>query len=528
MKIDFSTLAFGYNIGSGGGTPNWATPLGQARANGYPIREDKPGINELLRGMIRCHVPAKQTKLVWGRGAREPQAGDSVGSPLVLAASFSDVYVVVGAERVHIDGKRLNLFLIEDDSVSHQGRLQLKYSPKNTYVENSENNNRQEWTNDDLYKGIAEKLHIQGGCWFVSDISIENQRIALLTVHIVSQTEQATYGSPDEQHAAWAQLAPGCLNNDDTDTCKPGENVLLYGIPGSGKSHKIRSEYCDDDNLMERIVFHPDYTYSDFVGQILPDCHDHNVEYKFIPGPFTRILKKAHGDPNSNYYLIIEELNRGNAPAIFGDIFQLLDRAKKKDLKDHTELQLGDSVYTINNEEIAKEVYGNPEHPIRLPHNLYVLATMNTSDQNVFTLDTAFKRRWRMRNVKSVLTQELTGHKIASTEVTWGTFLGKINEQIASLASEGLAGEDKRLGAYFADEEDMDDPERFAEKVLMYLWTDVFKNCPERVFKPGYRTLEELVDGFIKEGFGVFKPEVGLPATPPQVPPAAPAAGARG
>lgn len=320
-------------------------------------------------------------------------------------------------------------------------------------------------------------------------------------------------------------------SSDPTDSMEQidkeefSRNILYYGIPGCGKSHRIKEKYCKEPCHYERIVFHPDYTYSDFVGQILPDCHNHNVEYKFIPGPFTRILKKAHADPDSNYYLIIEELNRGNAPAIFGDIFQLLDRAKEKDLKDHPELQLGDSAYTINNKEIAEEVYGNPEHPVRLPHNLYVMATMNTSDQNVFTLDTAFKRRWRMQNVKSELTKELEELKIASTETTWGGFLGIINEQIARLASEGLAGEDKRLGAYFADAVDMGSEERFAEKVLMYLWTDVFKNCPDRVFKPGYRTLEELIDGFKTVGFEVFKPEMGFPTAPLQVPTATLATG---
>ena len=110
-----------------------------------------------------------------------------------------------------------------------------------------------------------------------------------------------------------------------------GRNVLLYGVPGVGKSHKINKEYCNDVKFMERVVFHPDYTYSDFVGQILPVLSEKTkkLEYSFVMGPFTKILKKAVMDLEHNYYLIIEEINRGNAPAIFGDVFQLLDRYTK-------------------------------------------------------------------------------------------------------------------------------------------------------------------------------------------------------
>ena len=114
------------------------------------------------------------------------------------------------------------------------------------------------------------------------------------------------------------------------------ENILLYGVPGAGKSHEIKTKYCDDEKYMERVVFHPDYTYSDFVGQILPrvekdkDGND-KLKYVFTPGPFTKLLKNAQNDPGNYYYLVIEELNRGNAPAIFGEVFQLLDRKDEED-----------------------------------------------------------------------------------------------------------------------------------------------------------------------------------------------------
>ncbi len=180
-------------------------------------------------------------------------------------------------------------------------------------------------------------------------------------------------------------------NNEEVERITGGENILYYGVPGSGKSYAI-SKICSDERYMERVVFHPDYTYSDFVGQILPRLDENNkLEYIFTAGPFTRVLQKASDDPSNMYYLIVEEINRGNAPAIFGEIFQLLDRNED-----------GASEYGISNYEVAKEVYGNTNHSVKIPSNLTVLATMNTSDQNVFTLDTAFQRRWKMKHIEVI------------------------------------------------------------------------------------------------------------------------------
>ena len=126
-----------------------------------------------------------------------------------------------------------------------------------------------------------------------------------------------------------------------------GSNILLYGVPGSGKSWTIEHEYCKTGTKVERVVFHPDYTNADFIGQILPvvDSKDKMVTYEFTPGPFTKILRDAYRNPNISYVLIIEEINRGNAPAIFGDIFQLLDRTVDKKNVDGVEYPKGTSEY---------------------------------------------------------------------------------------------------------------------------------------------------------------------------------------
>lgn len=276
------------------------------------------------------------------------------------------------------------------------------------------------------------------------------------------------------------------------------DNILLYGVPGCGKSYTIKTEYCDDDDHMERAVFHPDYTYSDFVGQILPRVDEGHIEYRFEPGPFTRILKKAVETTDESFYLVVEEINRGNTPAIFGDIFQLLDRDES-----------GCSEYGVSNENISNYVYGDATTKIKIPGNLFVLATMNTSDQNVFTLDTAFKRRWTMRMIENNIDAcEYAGHQICAWGITWGTFARTINQKITELGENNLSNEDNRLGAYFVREADLNDAERFGEKILMYLWNDAFKFDHDKVFKAEYRTLDELIAGFVRVGFAVFSDDI--------------------
>jgi len=279
---------------------------------------------------------------------------------------------------------------------------------------------------------------------------------------------------------------------------KVGENVILYGVPGCGKSHTIKTEYCNDKRFMERVVFHPDYTYSDFIGQILPVINkingEENITYKFTAGPFTKILKDAIDDNEGRmHYLVIEEINRGNAPAIFGEVFQLLDREN------------GESEYGITNFDIADYVYGDKTQEVIIPKNLTILATMNTADQNVFTLDTAFKRRWVMRSIKNdVAACDHANECIAGTNVTWYSFAKKINDTIIDVSDGNLSSEDNRLGAYFVKSEDLKSRKVFGEKVLMYLWNDAFKYDRDTVFNSEYKTLEDLLSAFETKGFSVF------------------------
>lgn len=337
-----------------------------------------------------------------------------------------------------------------------------------------------------------------------------------------------------------------------------GCNVLLYGVPGSGKSWTIEHEYCKQGSIVERLVFHPDYTYSDFIGQILPAvAEDGQVSYKFTPGPFTNILREAYNNPGKEYILIIEEINRGNAPAIFGEVFQLLDRKVEIRDIDDDGYPIGTSEYGITNMNIAEEMYGKDRktEKVRIPSNLSIIGTMNTSDQNVFTLDTAFQRRWDMRLIEndfSNVDPTLADAEILDTTVTWRNFCVEINKIVVGNSARMTSAEDKRLGAYFVHLRDLkfndamgdlkvydalrkkeskgtltDDEKtqiaiirdairqnrKFPEKVIKYLWDDAFKFNREVIFEvTEYQSLEQVIRAFMYaqglDRFKVFKDNV--------------------
>lgn len=288
----------------------------------------------------------------------------------------------------------------------------------------------------------------------------------------------------DEENAPIAGIhSESDEHNDDleSDRICCGRNTLIYGVPGVGKSWIIKNEKCKDidEHYIERVVFHPDYTYSDFVGQILPKVSEGDVKYEFVPGPFTNILKKAYENNTQKVFLIIEEINRGNAPAIFGDVFQLLDRMKYNE----NGFKKGTSEFGITNADMANEIYGDEKRKVRIPSNLNIISTMNTSDQNVFTLDTAFKRRWHMEMVENDFTKpQFKDTPIPNSSISWEIFGTAINEIILEESNSTLSSEDKRLGAFFVDEEDLKSSRQFSEKVLMYLWDDVFKFSREDYF----------------------------------------------
>lgn len=269
---------------------------------------------------------------------------------------------------------------------------------------------------------------------------------------------------------------------------KPSDVIqkIFYGAPGTGKSHKVKelTEKPEQQGRVERITFHPEYDYSSFVGGYKPTMDGDNIRYEFVPQAFTNIYTKAWNDPDNDYYLVIEEINRGNCAEIFGDIFQLLDRTNdykitpSKELKEHLEIELKDNS-SIDAEKLL------------LPPNLNILATMNTSDQSLFPMDSAFKRRWDWEYIPINYSREEDKNSSAKFVVKlsneesfkWLDFIEKVNEKISKNDNLGM---DKCLGNYFIKPENVEIKiETFINKAIFYLWNDVFKDETEEdsIFK---------------------------------------------
>ena len=326
-------------------------------------------------------------------------------------------------------------------------------------------------------------------------------------------------------------IAPHAVDFDYSTTKGDAINKIFYGVPGCGKSHHIQHTVLkgyEKENVI-RTTFYQDYSNTDFVGQILPKIvkgengDRDTVEYIFNPGPFTLALIQAISNPDKKVALIVEEINRGNAPAIFGDIFQLLDRGDDG-ISEYGIVNVGMMDY-LNAHEF--EVNGEKKRyafgEIKIPGNMDIFATMNTSDQNVYTLDTAFTRRWSKEHIPN----EFNGHKIEKMYVpgmasyTWGEFVKAVNEQIRDNLESLQVNEDKQVGAFFVKEKDLlensaDSTEQkakmFAYKVLEYLWADVSKLDHQVIFNPKYTTFEDIVKDFAK-GVVVFNDKLGFKTT---------------
>lgn len=292
-----------------------------------------------------------------------------------------------------------------------------------------------------------------------------------------------------------------------------GINLIYKGYPGSGKSYEIDRKYLHDKNnnriderCYERINFYPEYTNADFVGTIRPVVKNHQPTYEFVPGPFSIILKRAIENNNTNFYLIIEELNRGNAQSIFGDVFQLLDR----DTITH------ESTFKITNPLIAAYIFNDENKKIYLPKNLSIIASMNVSDENVESLDTAFERRWDTEWILGENGKFDKNYIKGLDNIKWGTFRQIINDKIVS--QQGiLKNEDKQLGAYFINQEmtsfdmsnDMESRKKFLYKVVLYLYNKICKYDKSLIFSDNITSVKVLINTFLsKDYMTVFNQEI--------------------
>ena len=322
------------------------------------------------------------------------------------------------------------------------------------------------------------------------------------------------------------------------DASKETVQTIYYGCPGTGKSHQVKDltegldgtktiKFEDGKTNVFRTTFHPDSDYSTFVGAYKPTTMEVQVTtligkeavpvknidgtpkiekkiiYEFVPQAFLQAYVAAWNNPDENVYLIIEEINRGNCAQIFGDLFQLLDRKDgvseykimaDKDLAKYLNGKGDNGIDVLTNKE------GIKDGKLCLPKNLYIWATMNTSDQSLFPIDSAFKRRWDWVYIP-IKDHEEEGYKIDidGAIYSWWGFLEKINYVIGKVTS----SEDKKLGYFFVKAPNkVVDAKKFVGKVLFYLWNDVFKNYgfENAIFSRAENKKFEFSDFFDKKG----------------------------
>ena len=299
-------------------------------------------------------------------------------------------------------------------------------------------------------------------------------------------------------------------------------NRILFGAPGTGKSYTLNKEQKDllkDGGGFERVTFHPDYSYAHFVGTYKPVSNENGeISYEYVPGPFMRTyvaaMKSANSDIPKPYLLIIEEINRANVAGVFGDVFQLLDRNAENI-----------SEYPIQTSEdmrkyLCKELGGDLSlyTEIKIPDNMFIWATMNSADQGVYPMDTAFKRRWNFTylgindNEEGILEREVSlGRGEYARTVKWNELRKSINIE---LLEECKVNEDKLLGPYFVAKNCLENNEKFIEvfknKIIMYLFDDAAKHKRSMIFS-GCDTnniYSEICKEFDGKGIFIFSERV--------------------
>lgn len=492
MKIDITSMFFNSRIEGQTATPAWGTSIGQNKSRACRIDDFKSEVVDMVIGMTYKSVAdIDKLDVSKGSGSRD----------IITCSVFEDVYI----NNKKIDNTQYVLLLVREHSKSHDGRLLISYAP---YIK---------------YNGIENQTCIElmqkllgcspEGCWFVYDISIKNQSELYFSAVVVNPSSPMVYSNSiksKNRSEEWKALIPSegesesGIKNSISDTLQQ----IFYGAPGTGKSNDIKQltgegkDGIFSKDFTFRTTFHPDSDYSSFVGAYKPVWDEtlNKIVYAFRPQTFLKAYIAAWTNPEQNVALVIEEINRGNCAQVFGDIFQLLDREKNGLSKYPIEADLDMKGFlcnalngNVNDDDLKEEVnayykkhYNEAFDKITngdilaLPKNLSILATMNTSDQSLFPMDSAFKRRWEWKY--KPIADEDKKWKIKLSDdyelIDWWKFLSRINNVISDLTT----SEDKQLGYFFCmpdekeDETDVISAKTFVGKVIFYLWNDVFKD----------------------------------------------------
>ena len=307
---------------------------------------------------------------------------------------------------------------------------------------------------------------------------------------------------------------------------KGGKNLIVYGAPGTGKSRSLEDQFGKAP-LTRRVVFHPEYSYFDFIGTYKPvPVYDHDnrelftvdgkkinsgtpyIDYQFVPGPFTQVLVEAWLDPANMHTLLIEELNRANAASVFGEVFQLLDRNSD-----------GSSEYLFEPSRELREYLNHAgiepfiRDGVGLPPNMNIVATMNSADQGVNIIDSAFKRRWNFKYLRIDIDNAVhkdAKFRYAGQIITWGVFITAVNDKLKYLR----VNEDRLIGAYFIKPSELHNKSAI-DKLLLYLWDDVLRHKRDQgTFAKSITGFSDLVDGFESSDVLAIKDYIHYELTP--------------
>ena len=274
-----------------------------------------------------------------------------------------------------------------------------------------------------------------------------------------------------------------------------GKNIIFYGAPGTGKSYRV-NQMIEGGSVI-RTVFHPDTQNSDFFGSLKPKMENGRVAYAFSPGPFALALRNAYLHRDQQHHLVIEELNRAPAAAVFGELFQLLDR------DDET----GRSTYSVNFPTTESKTWFSEQglaevETLNLPENLTILATMNSADQGVYPLDTAFRRRWEQFYIplydgdgpEGDITIPIGRNATQIFAIEWKVFVRGLNDWLITHLD---VAEDRLLGLWFVKTNEI--RLRFPTKILLYLWDDLLRHEDKTfLFTNTIRTFGQLYEAVEK------------------------------
>ena len=501
MRLNLGSLSFNANIENGGGTPAWGTELGQGEGYRFSVED----MDNLFTSLVYSSVPdLDQINCPLGKGGNQRQDYE-----FVIASLYHKVYV----NGQLVDNAKFLLLVVKKIVGNHHvGRRTLKYNPRITY--------KGEFVNQDCFEKIERTLGLTNdAAWFIDEINVQNQDELHFTAYVLDAENSTTYHNNDERKQAFIKklqhriiFEKRTIDSDETPLPLPLDMPLqqiTYGAPGTGKSFSINGNIHKYGIKVTRTTFHPDSDYSTFVGAYKPQMekvmvrddrgfpvkedgkvvYEKKIAYKYSQQAFLKAYVAAWKDLNNPHVLVIEEINRGNCAQIFGDLFQLLDRNESgfssypiipdadimqmlSDEFEGVELANADLINAHYKEDVVAEVLSG--NKLLLPNNLYIWATMNTSDQSLFPIDSAFKRRWDWKYVPISDAGKQWIISANGKKYDWWSFLDKINIIIEDITH----SEDKKLGYFFckADSEGIISTERFVGKVLFYIYNDVFKD----------------------------------------------------